>query len=300
MRLLHHFVSGSLDVPITSMAYDAIKPMDMVQQALSYDFLMNELLALSARHLATLGQGKRAFHLNQARQLQTYALESFTRQQVQATKENCLAVLMFSCMLGTHLLSDIAGADDSNNQDILEHFLHYIQVYRGALAVAQSAWKFLLQTEHRDLFQESRMLKQKTGTHDETAPLTHLIRESLGMDKVQKEGTEAALARLQWVFGGYENNSPEKPLAECYTMIFAWPLTISPEFVGLVQTRRPEALLVLAHFAVLLHWCRDHWIFGSVGQQLLDGTVAQLGQGWERWLQWPKEMIENSERHPGG
>lgn len=293
MHLLYHFIHGSLGVPVTSVAYNAITPMDMVKEALSYDFLMNELLALSARHLATLEPEKRSLYLNQSKQLQTYALESFTRQQVQATKENCVAVLLFSCMLGTHLLSDIDVADD--NQDILERFLHYVQVYRGALVVARSAWKFLLQTEHKELFQTSRMLIRKSGTHEPTTPLTLLIRESLGLDEEQKEGSEAALARLQWVFGAYEENGSETPLAECYTMIFAWPLTISTGFVELLRKRRPEALLVLAHFAVLLHWCRCHWVFGSVGKQLLHGTIAQLGQGWERWLQWPREMIESSQ-----
>ncbi len=35
--------------------------------------------------------------------------------------------------------------------------------------------------------------------------------------------------------------------------VVAWPITAPPEFVDMIKQRRPEAMVILAYWAVLLH-----------------------------------------------
>ena len=71
-----------------------------------------------------------------------------------------------------------------------------------------------------------------------------------------------------------------------------WLTQISPIYVEQLDQRRPEALVILAHFAVLLHRAADNWFIGDLGSQLIHRINSQLGAHWEEWLAWPNSMLQ--------
>lgn len=73
--------------------------------------------------------------------------------------------------------------------------------------------------------------------------------------------------------------------------VFAWLITASPHFVELLREHRPESLVLLAYYAVILHKRRDSWVIGDAGKYLLDSTMCHLGHHWDPWLEWPKSHI---------
>jgi hypothetical protein len=295
LELLHHFMSSpDMGIPARfSMGNSQGLVQTIVEKALSCDYLMNEILAFSARHLAQLRPEKCAFYSHQATQFQTHALGIFTRAQVTPTADNCLSILFFSWFLGTHLLCDLATAED--DVSFLEQFYHYIEVYRGIRAVTSGTWKFLMESKYRSLFQDGEALEKGLGTGSQTCFLRDLIRDSLGLSDSERAGATDAIARVQWVFDAHDEAGLAAVLPKVFNMVFSWPLIVTPDFVSSLRRRRPESLLVLAYFAVLLHWCRDHWVFCQIGRRLLSSVESGLGQGWERWLQWPKDMIEKGD-----
>jgi hypothetical protein len=42
--------------------------------------------------------------------------------------------------------------------------------------------------------------------------------------------------------------------------------------IDLLLQRRPEALVILAHYAALPHSCPDSWMFGDGGKFLIKST----------------------------
>ncbi|KAH7174048.1 uncharacterized protein B0J16DRAFT_294575 [Fusarium flagelliforme] len=291
LELLHYFVFGSLEFPIHTWGSDELAPSVMVREALDCGYLMNEILGFSARYLATTRPEKRSYYLHQAKEYQTHALSLFNNQQVYLMQEDRLRLVLFSWLLGNHHLCDVAGLDDDENEGAIVRFLHYLKLYRGVRTATSAAWESLLTTEFHDMLKLGADLANASSCGHQTSSLDLLIRESLGMTDVQKKATSQALGRIQWVFDAYEQDGREKALPRCFNRAFSWPLSINGEFLELLESRRPEAMLVLAHFAVLLHWCRDHWIFDRLGACLFDSIMKAIGQGWERWLQWPREMI---------
>ncbi|KAH6896811.1 hypothetical protein B0T10DRAFT_602223 [Thelonectria olida] len=288
--MFHLFSSGGMGLaPVLPLTH-TISPEQLVQQALGCDYLMNELLAFAARHLAIIKPDQRAFYLHQASCLQTHALSLFTRAQVKPSRDNCLQVAFFSWVLGNHLLSDLPTDDD--HVDILSGFLHYLKVYRGLRVVVMGAWRFLLESEHRALFRQGETTAENLGTGAHTSKLISLVQDSLGLDDAEKAGCSEAIARIQWAFNIKDDMDPKTATEHYFTIAFSWPQLVSPEYLACVQKKRPEALLVLAHFAVVLSWCRNHWIFGSVGARLLESIMSALGPGWETWLQWPRENVQ--------
>ena len=59
-----------------------------------------------------------------------------------------------------------------------------------------------------------------------------------------------------------------------------WPVVVPDGFVDMLVNRRPEALVLLAHFAALLHSCRDLWIVGDGGRFMVESISQYLGSEW--------------------
>lgn len=72
-----------------------------------------------------------------------------------------------------------------------------------------------------------------------------------------------------------------------------WPVLVSPEYIDLLLQRRPEALVILAHYAILLHYCRDSWMFGDGGRFLIESIRDFLGPDWTEWLEWPIKALNS-------
>ncbi|KAK0724868.1 hypothetical protein B0H67DRAFT_598333 [Lasiosphaeris hirsuta] len=74
-----------------------------------------------------------------------------------------------------------------------------------------------------------------------------------------------------------------------------WPVRQSAEYVSLLSQKRPEALVVLAYYSVLLHRARDHWLVGGAGRFLIQAIGEHLGSSWADWLAWPNRNIDFSD-----
>ena len=74
-------------------------------------------------------------------------------------------------------------------------------------------------------------------------------------------------------------------------MVTTWPITLSAEYTELLHARKPEALIVMAHFAILLHKERVYWAVGNAGRALLAAIEEYLGSKWVHWLFLPKHFV---------
>ncbi|KAH9227505.1 hypothetical protein K456DRAFT_1775164 [Colletotrichum gloeosporioides 23] len=71
-----------------------------------------------------------------------------------------------------------------------------------------------------------------------------------------------------------------------------WSIRVPTEYVNLLDQRRPEALVVLAYWAVLLHLSREYWAYANAGKALVQSISAHLGTYWSEWLAWPQKMVD--------
>jgi hypothetical protein len=99
----------------------------------------------------------------------------------------------------------------------------------------------------------------------------------------RKEVLETTLQSLRRVF----SLSNYRPEISRYAAAILWINLIPEEFVQLLEERVPEALLLMAHYCVLLKRLEDMWWVEGKAEKLLETVRAALGDGWERWLQWP-------------
>lgn len=65
-----------------------------------------------------------------------------------------------------------------------------------------------------------------------------------------------------------------------------WIFHIPARFIELIRARRPFALVILAHFAVIMHSLRGHWWMGSWGMNVLGDIGQTLDVQWREHISW--------------
>ncbi|EMD87913.1 hypothetical protein COCC4DRAFT_143142 [Bipolaris maydis ATCC 48331] len=77
--------------------------------------------------------------------------------------------------------------------------------------------------------------------------------------------------------------------------LFFWPLHISADFMGLLQQRRPGALVILMYYStVLLAAEPRYWFMKNWGQRVLKACHESIDQTWVPAIQWPLSFLNSN------
>ena len=74
-------------------------------------------------------------------------------------------------------------------------------------------------------------------------------------------------------------------------MVFLWAYPLSKQFHEDVEAYHPAALVLLAHYCVLLHTIDHFWYINGVGRQLLEDIESKMHPGFQEWLIWPRKWV---------
>jgi hypothetical protein len=81
----------------------------------------------------------------------------------------------------------------------------------------------------------------------------------------------------------------EKPDTKMTALLF--PIMVPPLFRDELRYRNPMALLILAHYVVVLYWLRSHiWLRGW-GSQIVEAVKGVVGRDSWGCLNWPLKVV---------
>ncbi|KAL4819742.1 hypothetical protein BDW67DRAFT_181462 [Aspergillus spinulosporus] len=262
--------------------------------AVTTPYLVNEMLALSALHMSTLYPNKRDYYYYHAAQLQTHALAIFKDSNHQVTQETCTPLFLFASILGIHMLCDtLIYRDNDNDFDtFLSRFTHYLRLHYGVRTILREAW-FLLRAADsivKPALDVGMELYRFDGILDPTLRelLDRIIASKLGQDLTDLY--RQVIESLQ-ICTNITNSEDQRHAA--VNGVIVWPILVRPEYGDALAARRPEALVILAHWAVLLWRYRETWLFGDSGVYILESVAGSLGTEWETWLEGPRRLIQD-------
>lgn len=292
--LLHHFESqlgkamGLRPPEAQAMTQLAVR------EACTTPFLMDELLALSAAHKSTLPEtGHRDYYRIEATRLQTRALTQFNAAKANISEDNCVAAFLFSTFLGQHVLFDTFSSH-GDLAAILEKFVQCLILHRGIAAIAGDSWPAIRPHlppgfgSHSD-HQLPTFEAENPGT--ECAGLLELLDRS-ELSPPSNQACRAAVEALQRILDSLQ--ASEASGNRRFIAVQEWPVRVPKVYIDLLAQRRPEALAILAYYAVLAHRARDFWIVGDAGRFLIQSITQHLGAYWADWLEWPKCVLAMS------
>ncbi|EAU36678.1 conserved hypothetical protein [Aspergillus terreus NIH2624] len=265
---------------------------DIVSRSITTPYLVHQLLAFSALHMSTSRPNRQEFYRYYAARLQTQALSTFKETNLAVTHETCVPLFLFATVLGIHMLCDtLIYRENGDFHAFLKRFVDFFRLYRGARTILGEAWFMIEDTP----LAPSLNLGKVTFTFDGhlsggCAKLLDLvISANLGADLT--DTYRQAIESLQMCFNVAEGSDERYARINGVTV---WPILLKSEFGELLEQGRPEALVILAHYAILLHRFRDSWLFGDSGVYVIVEAGKCLGSEWEEWLRWPNEVLRFS------
>ena len=71
-----------------------------------------------------------------------------------------------------------------------------------------------------------------------------------------------------------------------------WPIQNSVEYVALLSTWHPGALILLAHYCIVMHRVgKRTWYLGGRAASILSTIVRRLDFTWHQYIEWPLSEI---------
>ncbi|KAL5353217.1 hypothetical protein ACLOAV_001252 [Pseudogymnoascus australis] len=265
--------------------------------ALKSPYLLHQLLAFSARHLAFVHPEHSASYLHQAVTLQTRAVSLFNAAWTEISQSNYAETLLFSSILGHHVLTDtLAKRDKGGLEAFIAHYIQCVEVHRGIYTIARTVWPLLMDSELGPVLSLTAEFtsRQPKGSHCQQ--IRELVDCSDGLGEEAKKACQVAINYLQVGFDAVL--ADEETHGVRHQMIFSWTLLVPPELTDLFTAKQPEVLVLLAYYTVLLHYGRNIWQVGDSGAYILGIIVDYLGPEWDHWLKYPQAMVASGLEHP--
>jgi hypothetical protein len=260
------------------------------QLSLRYPSLRQGLLALSALHLATTSPTSlRWRYLEIARAHQASALsglrvdsEDAPESQSQATFALCCLMIVFPFGY-RHIDSENDRDSHTKQPDMLDEFFEVFQLTRWLVSIMMNSADRITGSELNPLVEPE----------DPPATMPDMSRLVI-LSLLQQNGMEAMrdAAHEKDIYDsaiGHLSNALKQLMkgGEPQAFAFCWSFRIPEEFLELLEARRPFALVVLAHYAVILHHLRDSWWMGDWGTQILEEIGDLLEPQWQELISWP-------------
>ncbi|KAJ5676030.1 hypothetical protein N7462_008927 [Penicillium macrosclerotiorum] len=292
LELMMHWCTTTYRSMARDRSAEALWQVAIPQLSLRFPALRHGLLALSALQLAgATSRGERKWrYLASAREHQTHALtginsnnaENLTTAQCNASFALCCVLLVFS--FGYCLTDDSdEDTDDRGPPDVLDEFLEVFELTRwlvGAMMTtidrvsAGELYPLVRPDEARPTMPDmSRLVILSLRRHNTIEAERNPAHETDVYDQ--------ALEHLRYSLERLMNGGEPKDFAFC------WTYRIPVRFQDLVRERQPFALVVLAHYAVVLHHLRESWWMGNWGARILREIVDSLEPEWQELISWP-------------
>jgi hypothetical protein len=269
-----------------------------------HSFLKHGILGLSALHLASKNPSERTKYQLKAAYHQNVALPQFRAAIANPTEDNCNALLAFTQLLILHCFA--AGEQDNDlllvrgKESGLPDWLH---VTRGSCTIFRSVWHFVRHGPFIKLLiaEEQKWQLDPVPENPEIsrrltrllAPLLTASKDLLaqkGPDAPTLSSLPAALLELSRAFSKAEGVSTNS-VSTLWTTVHLWPVRVSEDYIDLLRDRNPGALILLAHYCILLRRLDSQWYSFKYSQRLLLRIYSQLDLEWRQWLDWPMEEV---------
>ena len=260
-----------------------------VETAFRNPFLMYAILALSALHLsATTARDRRAYFQAQSVQLHGSALRSFNAALPNVNETNFGAALLFAGLVSVQFIGDATRSAHRTLGVYLANMAKLAKLALGGKVIVLTWWTHVKSSDVAPLIDVGlNELDDMTGVPEEVKVLSNLISTE---DERGENIYRLAIRELYRIYGSFC-----RKVDPCQFMgLWSWLVLIPQEFYQATEERRPEALIILAYYAALLHTRRWHWAVGDAGSVLVKAINDHLGRYWETYMSWPLKVMSGN------
>lgn len=256
------------------------------EMSLQHSYLRHAILALTTVQLA--------LSINDARIRRGY-LESARAHQIQARADlkpilknvdggNRIAVFASLCIFVLYEFPFHLGSHYNRNADILYDLCKVLQSCRESIAVLRE----VARTDRDGQLRPLMITEEGDANMPNMSRLAILMlqRQNASLDKTDPQHKHNTAAYEETI--AYLGNALESLTSgnEGSVAAFRWISRSPAQFITLLEERQPFALVILAHYAVILHNLRKEWWMAEWGDQILREVCRCLGPQWLQSITW--------------
>ena len=294
LQLMHHFS--------TVLAYDlanqqtgealALWQKYAVELGFKHDFLLRGLLALSALHQSYLYPHLKTEFDLKASAHQSVAIHDFQETLGNVNETNCHALFAFSCVI---LVLSFASSSKDKASDFQMDVLHWMYLLRGCNEVLKLYRETLRSSFLKPLLDELHYAENQTPHNIEDIDhITELFALCSSSNLGDKERSQACTLAIHALLSTFVQASILRKRGEGSVLVsFVWSVNLPPKFLEMLENKQPEALVILAHYCVLIYWgeMQDTWFLTGWARYMLDTIKEFTSEEWKEHLSWPDTII---------
>lgn len=300
LELMHHYITVTCNTLPTPRHADRVLRDDIPRLAVTFKYLMHQLLAVTSLHVAYLSPDTSKRYLARASQHQSSAINGMSAALSEViTEETSRALFTTSAflMVGTFATHRSLGQASRESQCPIDEILETFSVLRGMGAIRKITTQQLQRNLIHDLFGAKPLIpscKSLRLVEDQLHPLEALITADQSLDKDLKLAVCSGIASLL----GFMDDKSTATLMTSRELgvVFGWPRVISDELLGFLRARHPAASTMFLYYCIIIQSLEaDYWFLKDWSSRLSRAIATSLrGSPWEEAAQWPLQQLQSS------
>jgi len=293
--LLQHFITSTSLTLSTDAETEAMWKTTIPSLAQDFPFLKHGILACSALHMAYHNALQKRTLLITAASHQDSAMPLFRAAVADVNEENCYAIFAFGHLLATCSFANEKEDErlllvDPNGTNMLSNWLFFL---RAGCGLADSVWQ---QVEEGPL--KPLVCTWETPIDVEEGVRTPFVEHLITMippkdsDECWSDEEyriyEKAAIELGYAFACADRLGEN---LNVWDMLKFWPMRQDVEYMYLLNDWHPGALILFAHFCILLNKMDGKWYLEGRSQRLMAHILQRLDAKWHCYVVWPMEKI---------
>lgn len=263
--------------------------------SIAYPSILHLILALSALHLSHERPEQREEFVQQADNHFTLGVRSVTAALSQLDEDSCQKAYISTVLIcfvyfgrGPRRGEYIVFSDNGSSEWL----------------VLMNGVKVILDSYQEKVFSGIFEPKGDSHTRNISPPLRGELDEyAVHIQDVQRLVEQTALETdcalyvaaindlLKMASEIYEKRSAQRPSMGLMQVLMGWLYRLPRRMVTLLEHKEPQALILLAYWAVLLKSMRSVWLMKGWDEHVLSGIRASLHPDSQQWIEWPLRQL---------
>ncbi|CVK91332.1 uncharacterized protein FMAN_09475 [Fusarium mangiferae] len=301
IELIHHYTVHAYRTigSLCCHAFTALQN-DVPSEAMSQPFLMHQILAFSALHLAYLRSDLRHRYLIQVSQHQDVAIKTINEMLKKSLEpDSCHALYASSLFVAVSGFGMLPSCDRFNDSfQPIESLTGIFRLMRGMHTILTSSddairngpLKTLLSGCSCESPQRPSILGELALRLGEL--LSFVENQTPTIDDEERRILVEAVAVFIQAIATVMGSSRMIPTLEM-RVIFSWPMKLPALYLDFLRQEKPLALVILSYYCVLLQSREpNHWMFIGWSDALMKLITNRIrGSLREELIQWPIDVI---------
>ncbi|CAK7200205.1 hypothetical protein SEUCBS139899_002896 [Sporothrix eucalyptigena] len=320
LELLHNYCTLTSYTLSSDPILRNVWRINVPQEGFKYEFVLRSVFALSALHMAsyTTDAPEKQRYLQMARAEHGVALRDIATALSQASADNCSALHVSAAMTFMYAWAAprqpgdiflVAPSTPGSSEKAV--VADWVFLMRGTRSITEMWSEKLLEgpfgivlrmgaeSMGGDRHHGAKVASaawQATPEHTQLAHLRTIICKAAAADESEDVNVyERSLLSLErsfcYSYGHGTSIGTASATSAQTSSVYYWLYCMEDEFVDLIVQRRPLALVMFAHFCVLLRLLSACWWMQGWSTHLMQEIWDLLDGDHRQWIRWPIEEL---------